>query len=44
MILDDPLPYCRLRVERFAVLVVDHLGGGPSNLWPFLRTAVSTLK
>jgi hypothetical protein len=39
MILDDPLPYCRLRVERFAVLVIDHLGGSPANLWPFLRTA-----
>ena len=39
MILDDPLPYCRLRVERFAVLVVDPLGGRPANLWPCLRTA-----
>jgi hypothetical protein len=39
MILDDPLPYCRLRVEGFAVLVVDDLGGSPANLWPFLRTA-----
>jgi hypothetical protein len=39
MILYDPLPYCRLGIERLAVLVVDHLGGSPADLWPVLRTA-----
>ena len=39
MIVDDPLPHRRLGVERLAVLVVDHLGSGPTDLRPVLGPA-----
>ena len=32
MVVDDPLPYCRLGIEWLTVLVEDHLGYSPANL------------
>ena len=39
MIVDDPLPHRRLAVERLAVLVVNHLGSGPTDLRAVLGPA-----